>query len=73
MRGSWQPRRELRAKGKEIDDECKPKFGLVIEPDDKGGFVQTAYGYIPFDQWYQEKYNEEPSRANIRKRLGTVV
>lgn len=37
--------------------------------EDKAGMVETKDGFIPFDEWYQKKFNEEPSRANIRRRI----
>jgi hypothetical protein len=35
-----------------------------------GGKVETKDGeFKDFDDWYQEKFDEEPTRQNIRKRL----
>lgn len=40
------------------------------DPADLAGSVSTKDGRIlPFDEWYMERFGEEPTRHNIQARL----
>jgi hypothetical protein len=47
---------------------------LDEQTDPLGGCVTTRDGRVlPFDDWYRERFGEEPSRSNISRRLAARI